>query len=501
MNISDPHDGERFAAVDLGSNSFHMVVARWDDDHARLIDRLREPVRLASGLLPDGGLDKMVQQRALGALGRFAERIQHLPEAQVRAVGTNALRQASRGDDFLRAAEDVLGHEIEVISGQEEARLIHLGVMRSAHPPGENCLVLDIGGGSTEIILGTPRHVQHAHSLEMGCVGFTRTWFEDARITRKSMKRATKAAREHLRPHARQYREGWEHALGASGTFRAAIACGARQGWGEPDRLTRDGLVSLMDAVIDAGHADALLSLGISSSRAPVFAAGLSICRALFDVFDIEVLRRAEGALREGVLHDLIGRATDRDAREATVHRLMQRYAVDPAQAARVESTALRLLEQCFASWRLPAVQARQYLSWAARLHEIGLAVSHDGYQGHGAYLLKHSHLPGFSREAQSLLATLVGRHRASLREDAVARLPERRQATAIRLVALLRLAVALHRSRAPEMLPSLGITAKRDAIDLGLPEGWLDARPLTRRLLTDDVDRLAAHGLTLTFA
>jgi exopolyphosphatase/guanosine-5'-triphosphate,3'-diphosphate pyrophosphatase len=493
----DPARG-RYAAIDLGSNSFHMVVARVEDGHPQLLDRLREPVRLASGLKDDGSLSSSVQRRALAALERFGERIRHLPRTNVRAVGTNALRHASRGDAFRREAERVLGVPIEIISGQEEARLIHLGVMRTAHPPGERCLVLDIGGGSTEVILGTPERIESAHSLEMGCVAYTKRYFPEGRHGAKALRRAERAARLLLEPLQERYHEGWDHPLGASGTIRAAHGFAQERGWVDAEALTAEALARILETLASGGDAASLVRLGVSASRAEVFPAGVAILGALFDALALPHITPTEGALREGVLHDLLGRLEHHDAREATVARLEQRYAVDTVHAARVHATVLRLIEKTFGSWSLPGDMARRFLGWAARLHEIGLAIAHDGHQRHGAYLLRHAHLPGFGREEQALLALLVGAHRGSLKEGTLDAVPPRLRDVARRLLALLRVATCLHRNRSPAPIPHLGVQADGDALEMRMPDGWLEAHPLTRQHLRREVTRLRALDIRL---
>lgn len=493
-----PSGDNRYAAIDLGSNSFHMVVAREHDGHLQLLDRLREPVRLASGLKPDGSLASGAQKRALAALGRFGERIRHLPRSQVRAVGTNALRHASKGEGFLREAERLLGVPIEIISGQEEARLIHLGVMQTAHPPGDRCLVMDIGGGSTEVILGTMERVEAAHSLEMGCVAYMRRYFPDGQFGAKTLRRAMKAGRLLLEPLHEIYRSGWEHALGASGTFRAAHAFAKAQGWLDGEDLTAGAVHEMAEVIREGGDVAELAERGLSASRSQVFPAGVAILASLFEEFELDHVTPAEGALREGVIHDLVGRFREHDAREATVARLEARYGVDRVHAARLRDTALRLVEQTFGSWQLPGGVARRFLGWAARLHEVGLAIAHDGHHRHGGYLLRHSHLPGFGREEQTLLAVLVAGHRGSLNPALLDAVPQRLREVALRLLVLLRLAACLHRNRSPEPIPRMRVTAEGRAIELHLPDGWLSGHPLTRHHLRREEARLGAIGIHL---
>ncbi len=496
--VSAAPSDARYAAIDLGSNSFHLLVARVQDGGMQPLDRLREPVRLASGLRPDGSLSTEAQRRALEALERFGERIRHLDREVVRAVGTNALRHARRIRPFLREAERVLGVPIEIVSGQEEARLIHLGVMRTARPPGERCLVIDIGGGSTEIIRGPASGVESAHSLEMGCVTFTTRFFPDGKFGEKALRRATKAARLLLEPVRGIYRTGWDHALGASGTFLAATSFARTRTPLGGDVLTGEAIDAMAETIRRGGDPDRLVELGVGAARAPVFAAGVAILVAIWKELDLDRVTPAEGALREGVLFDLMGRLHEHDAREATVARLEARYGIDTAHAERVRATALQLLEQTFGSWSLRGGALRRVLSWAARLHEIGLSIAHDGHQRHGGYVLRHAHLPGFSRDEQALLAALVAGHRGGMAPEQFESLPQEVRQSATRLLVLLRLAVCLHRNRSPLPLPPLEASANGVTIGLGLPAGWLADHPLTRHVLLRERRRLAPLGIRL---
>lgn len=486
----------RYAALDLGSNSFHMVVARLRDGQPQVLDRLREPVRLAAGLRPDGSLTAGAQRRALAAIERLAERVRHLPQENVRVVGTNALRHASRGDAFLAEAERLLGRPIEIISGQEEARLIHLGVMRSAHPPGERCLVLDIGGGSTEAILGTPTVVESAHSLDMGCVGYTKRFFPDGRLPERAYRRAVKAARHVLEPYEGRYRDGWEHALGSSGTFRAVARLADKHQWTDRTALTPEAVQRVVRLALDARTPEGLVAAGVGGSRSGVFAAGLAIVDALFAAFELDRVTPVEGALREGVLYDLLGRHQHEDVREETIALLQERHHVDRAQAARVEATALRLLEQTFASWSLGGTSSRRILSWAARVHEIGLSISHESLQDHSAYLLQHSHLPGFSREEQTILAAVAGAHRGSIDAHMLDNVPSAMRELVAKFVVLLRLAAGLHRNRSPQPIPRLEVAAEARNLSLAMPKEWLADHPLTRHHLRQEEARLSAIGI-----
>lgn len=488
------------AAVDLGSNSFRMVIARVVGDGLQLVDRLREGVRLAAHLDEEQHISPEGRARALACLRKFGQRLRDLPDTSVRAVGTNTLRKAKDRERFLRDAEHALGHPIEVVSGQEEARLIFLGVAHSLGG-GESArrLVIDIGGGSTEMVIGDGFDPVRAESLYMGCVGYTLTHFPKGKITAKRLDRAQTAASLELRAHDADFRRlGWEQAVGASGTILAITDILRQQGWSEQG-VTAEGLGHLRQALLAAGHVDALDLEGLGRERARVLPGGFAILAAAFERLSIGRLIASPGAMREGLLYDLLGRLRHEDARDRTIQRFVEQYRVDVAQAARVEATALEFLEQAADAWSLDRAENRAFLSWASRLHEIGLAIAHGGFHKHGMYLLEHSDMSGFSFQNQRLLALLVRGQRRKLRvelfEDA---LPEARARQALRLCVLLRLACLLNRPRSDRRLPELRLRAKKTKLILSFPAGWLDEHPLTRADLEREVKYLKAAGLRL---
>ncbi len=490
---------QTLAAVDLGSNSFHMVVARVVKGQLRVVDRLREPVRLAMGLDGRHRLDAGARARAFSALRRFGERIEHLPRGSVRAVGTNTLRKAGTRP-FMELAQAALGHPIEVISGQEEARLIYQGVIHDVQPSAASRLVVDIGGGSTEIILGKGATIRKSDSLHMGCVSYTRRFFPKRRITPKTFERALTGAQLQLEPIKRTLRRStWNQAMGASGTIRAVSRYIERRGLAA-GAIDAASLQALRDELIEARDFAAFDPQLVSPARAAVFAGGLAILTAIFEDLRIERMEAVNGALRDGVLYDLIGRIRHQDMRDSTIRSFMKRYAVDRAQARRIENTALDLLEQVFADWSLEGAWSKRALSWAARLHAIGMTVAYSGYHKHGAYLIAHTNMPGFSREDQILLAALVMSHRRRLRPQPFTALPKERRRAARRLAILLRLAVRLHRSRSPSRLPPIVASARGDRIRLRMPAGWLDAHPLTAADLEVERKRLARAKVELTY-
>jgi exopolyphosphatase/guanosine-5'-triphosphate,3'-diphosphate pyrophosphatase len=488
------------AVVDLGSNSFRLVLASVAQGHIAPLDTIREGVRLAAALGPDGRLGNAGQARALECLERFGERIRDLPSDSVRAVGTNTLRRARDVGGFLERARRALGHPVEVISGREEARLIYQGVALDLGPAEERRLVVDIGGGSTECILGRGASPERLESLYMGCVGMTLAHFGDGRIDRERLRRAELQARVELESIAGELAEAdWQTCAGASGTIRAVEAIARRNGWSS-DGIDLDSLKRLRRELLAAGEVRALRIPGLTRERAAVMPGGLAILLAIFRAFGVRNMIASRGSLREGLLQDLAGRLGSGDVRPRTVARLQEQYRVDREQAGRVERTALALLSQVQEAWELPPRLAHEYLAWAARVHEIGRLVAHGGYHKHGAYLLANSELPGFSLQEQNLLAALVRAHRrkvpAGLFDDVAA---EQREPAA-RLMLILRLAVLLERSRRNDAQPPVRLRAEDGHLEIRFPRGWLRTHPLTRADLEQERAWLEAAGWELSW-
>jgi exopolyphosphatase/guanosine-5'-triphosphate,3'-diphosphate pyrophosphatase len=486
------------AAVDLGSNSFHMVVARYDHGQLVIVDRLREQVRIAAGLDEQDRLSREAVARSLQCLERFGQRLRDMRAESVRVVGTNTLRKARRKGAFLDRAREALGHPIEIISGVEEARLIYLGVAHTTPQEGGHRLVVDIGGGSTELIVGEGLNAKRLESLYMGCVSFSAEHFPEGGITEKRMRRARTAAQLELEPIAAPFRSSeWDSAIGASGTLRAVsdvmLARGAVGGV-----IDRAGLEWLLEKCLAAGNTDQLELAGLAHERRDVLPGGLAILIEVFDRLGIERMRVADGALREGLLYDLLGRLTDEDARARSVRAMERRFHVDTAQADAVEATALGFLRQVRDGWDLGEGLAELILRWAARLHEIGLDISHSHYHRHGAYLLQNADMPGFPREEQQLLAALVASHRRKLHPELIDDLTPPWHLKAEHLIVLLRLAVLLHRGRGPLQLPVIELSARGRGLEARFPRGWLDEHPLTAADLDQEVEYLRATGFRL---
>ncbi|MBL8429613.1 MAG: exopolyphosphatase [Dechloromonas sp.] len=468
---------ETVAAVDLGSNSFRLQVGRVVDNQIYTLDSMKEPVRLALGLMPDKRLDAPAQARALDALRRFGERLGGLDKGAVRAVATNALRVAKNAYEFLPLAEEALGFPIEVIAGREEARLIYIGASHSLPSAAHKRLVIDIGGGSTEFIIGKRHDPQLMESLYMGCVSYTMRFFPDRRIDRKRLREAQVAAAKEIELIAADYqRLGWKEAVGSSGSARAiadVLELNSMNPNGESG-ITRIGLEKLCALLVKAGSAEALDLPGVKGDRLPVFPGGVAIMSAIFEELNIEKMAYADGALRLGVLYDLLGRFHHHDMRDSTVAQFRRRYQVEGEQVERVEASALSALSQL--SSGLPGEADVQFLSWACRLHEIGISVAHNAYHKHGAYVLTYADMPGFSKKDQARLAMLVLGHRGKL--EKLGAIPA--VDSAWDLIFCLRLAVLLHRTRDDRALPAWRVSRSPNGFVVELPADWLAANPWT---------------------
>lgn len=490
-------DGELIAAVDMGSNSYHMVVARVEHGEPRVIDRLRETVRMAAGLRADGTLDAEHRARALNCLARFGQRIAGVPSVRVRAVATNTVRRLASPQAFLTAAESALGHPVEIVSGREEGRLIFLGASHDLPASRENRLVIDVGGGSTEFIIGRGLAPLQTESVQAGCIASTMRFFPGGKLNRKRWQKALGEIGVLLQQFAEDYREaGWLDAYGSSGTAKSIGSVVQAMKFSD-DGITPASLASLREALLAQGQIGALKLPGLAEDRAPVIAGGVVIFEAAFAALGIERMRVCESSMREGLLWDLLGRAGGSDPRTASIDALASRYGVDRAQARRVESTSMLLFDQVAKAWKLDG-EAREWLSWCARVHEIGLAIAHSQHHHHGAYILRHADLAGFSRQEQQLLAAVVQSHRRKPDKMLFSALPQRYRILARHITALLRLAVLFRRARRAESLPQMRLTATAQRLRLGLPEQWLEQHPLTAADLEQETAPLADLGARL---
>lgn len=482
------------AAVDLGSNSFRLQIARADGDQLYMLDGLREPVRLAAGLTPDKTLDADAQQRALDALAKFAERLRGLPQEAVRAVGTNSLRVAKNATSFIPQAEAVLGFPIDVIAGREEARLIYIGAAHALPQSPDNRLIMDIGGGSTELIIGNGLTPLQLESLYMGSVSYSTRFFPDGRITKQNLRQAELAARNELQTIVADYKNQWRQAFGSSGTAKSINEILELNGYSQGG-ITLAGLEQLRAHMLKVGDVQKLGLQGLRPDRTSALAGGFAIMYAAFCELEIGQMDYAPSALREGVLYDLWGRFHNNDMRDVTVYQFMQRYHVAPRQAERVRKLAHELATQ-FLGGTL-GVSSSQLLDWASRLHEIGISVAHGSYHKHTAYILANADMPGFSRKEQTRLSLLALAQRGNLEkardligseEDCV-------------LAMSLRLAVLFCRNRSGSTLPPMTGHFSGTKFHLTLPADWLEQNPLTATVLREEAKQWKALGMSMQVA
>ena len=487
---------QEFAAIDLGSNSFHMVIARVVDGAMQVLGRLKQRVHLADGLGADNVLSEEAMERGLSCLALFAERLQGFSAANVTIVGTHTLRQAVNAEAFLQRAAEVIPYPIEVISGHEEARLIFMGVEHTQPEKGRK-LVIDIGGGSTELVIGEDFEPKLVESRRMGCVSFAQLYFPRGEISKENFRRARLAATQKLETLAWQYRLlGWQYALGASGTIKAA--CEVLLAMGEKDKLiTVERLQMLYDEVIKYKSFDALSLPGLSEERKGVFVPGLAILCGVFDALAIRELRLSDGALREGVLYEMEGRFRHQDIRSRTAQSLANHYAIDSDQARRVLETT----EQLYLQWKdqnskLANPQLAALLKWAAMLHEVGLTINHSGLQRHSAYILQHSNMPGFNQDQQLLLASLVRYHRKAMKLEEMPRFTLFKKKQFLPLIFLLRLGTLLNNQRQATSKPeSLLLTTDDGHWTLTFPAGYLSQNNLVQL----DLEREQAYWQDVT--
>ncbi|RLA25739.1 MAG: exopolyphosphatase [Gammaproteobacteria bacterium] len=486
------------AAVDLGSNSFHMIVCSINDGQLKTIDRLKEMVRLASGLNQKNVLDEPTQQRALACLERFGQRIQNFPQNNVRIVGTNTLRTAKNAEQFLQKAEQAIGYPIHIISGIEEARLIYQGVAHSLQSNANRRLVMDIGGGSTEYIIGTNSQPSQKESLRMGCVTVSNRFFADGKISAQRFQNATIFVNQQLRPYKNLFNhKNWDEAIGASGSIRSIRKVLMATEW-SPGGITPEGLEKLKKHVLNCKHISEIELPELDTERLPVFIGGLAILYATFETLNITTMSVSDGALREGLIYDYLGALFNHDVRSETVKLLSEHYHTDTSQSARIKTTVDNILTQLKPFLGAQSKVMNQYLNWAADLHEIGRNIAHSQYHKHGAYIIQHGDLAGFSQQNQILLSTLVLAHRRKIPVKDIKKLPPPWNKSAIYMIIILRLAVILLRNRSHTALPEFKITLGQEKVALYFPDDWLENAPLTQADLILEADYLAKAGFTL---
>ncbi|MDF0606390.1 exopolyphosphatase [Neisseriaceae bacterium TC5R-5] len=482
------------ATIDMGSNSFRLQVSRVVDDQLYPLDVMKETVRLGAGLNAEKYLEEEVMQRGLDCLARFGERLRGFVPAQVRAVATNTLRVAKNAAEFISQAEALLGFPIEVIAGREEARLIYLGAAHTLPDTKERRLVVDIGGGSTEFIIGSHYKALVTESLPMGCVSYSMRYFPDGELTRANFQEATLAARSEIQNIAHQYQpEEWLLAVGTSGTARALRDILDINGWSTAD-ITLAGMEKLRKVMIRQDNIKHLEINGLKADRIPVLAGGLAVMIAVFEELNVDKMTVTEGALRDGVLYDLLGRQRAKDMRDATITQFKRRYHVDLPQVERVQQLAESLYRMLMVGSEIDPAMLKRLL-WAAKLHEIGLSIAHTAYHKHSAYILQYADMPGFSKREQAILAAIVLGHRGDLGKME----PYKGDTSLWQAVVALRLAALFCRSRRPLSLPPmLNLSQQKNGFALTVSKAWLEQSPLTASSFKQEVSQWKKLGAQL---
>lgn len=484
------------AAIDLGSNSFHMIVARVDQGEIRPVERLGKKVQLAAGLNRHDELTAEAMKRGFSCLSQFAQYLSGNQFQAVRVVGTNALRKACNSRAFVDKAQSILGYPVEIIAGREEARLIYLGVAQTQSDDNERRLVIDIGGGSTEFVIGERFEPKLMESLHMGCVVFTDRFFGTGELSPQRFQSAYYAARLELLNIEQSYsRLGWVDTVGSSGSIRAVSTI--LQAMGECEIISRDNLAMLKQKVLTFNQISSVRFPGLKPDRQAIFPAGLAILMACFDALGIEHMRYSDGALREGVLHDMLGRDRHEDVRERTINALMSRYHVDEQLAAHVMTHARKCFAMVADAWKLTDKDL-ELLSWAARVCQIGLDISHTQYHRHGAYLIDNSDLMGFSKREQQQLALLVRGHRRSISKPPMNAWPKETARRLMHLTILLRIANALTLGLNGDALPEYAMSVSGSTISLFFPDDWIEQHPLTAANFAAERSYLSKAGFRL---
>ncbi len=499
LQSSNKNDSETklIASVDLGSNSFRMVVAQIIETPSgyqlRPVDTLRDPIKLAAGLNSEKNLDADAIARGLSSIRRFGERLRSFSPMQVRAVATNTLRVARNAPQFIHQAEMALGFPIDVIAGREEARLVYVGAAHGAPASAGNRLVIDVGGGSTEFIIGHGYEAKLMESLYIGCVSHSQKFFANGAVDSYSFKQAELAARQEIQILSKEFRKkGWDQVVGSSGTAKAIAELiilngfegGDYSGFDSSGLITRDGLENLKSSLIESELMQASELIGLKPDRRQVLPGGLAIMIAAFDELKIESMEIVEAALRMGVLYDFLGRSQHHDMRFVTVEQFMKRYAVDVEQAMRVEQLARIFLEQFPVPENEDRMNNLALLGWAARLHEIGLSISHNGYHKHSAYISANADMPGFSKNDQARLSALLIGHVGKL-----AKVSSSNHFIDWRMLFCLRLALVLSRRRVNEEIPEIFVQHSQDGYKISIPKEWLESHPLTEFSLKKEAD------------
>lgn len=497
----ETRESTKVAALDIGSNSFHLVVGRIVAGSVQILHRVKQKVRLADGLSKDNVLSDEAIQRGLDTLQIVSESLKGFEPDSIRIVATYTLRKAKNVKEFISAARKIFPYPIEVISGIEEARLIYSGVAHTIQDHGQR-LVVDIGGGSTEFIIGEGFETKILRSLQMGCVSYTKRFFKNGELTAKAFNRAVTAAQQELELIDSKYvKFGWQNCIGTSGTIKAIVSVAQSLSEDNPEGfVTLDNLLTVRRHCCDAEHTDKLKLPGISEDRVPVLAAGLSILIAIFQSLKVEIMEYSAAALREGVIYEMEKQLAHQDIRERTALSLATRYDVDTEQAKRVHNTSLMIYDQCHKDWKIGELDNRNMLAWASLLHEVGLQINTRGVQRHSGYILQNVDLHGFNQEQQTLLSLFARFHRKKIRIDEFPEFWLFDQDTVSRLLLILRLGVLLNIKRQDDILPEVKVKASKQQIKLSFADNWLEQKPIINADLERESDYLATLGIELTY-
>ncbi len=481
------------AAVDLGSNSFRVEIGQVHGERIVTQSCWKETVRLAGGVDSAGALTPEIQEKALGALARFRERLADMPADRVRAVGTQTMRSAANSQEFLKRAEAALGYEIDILSGHEEARLVFKGCARTLPPSGQRRLVVDIGGASTELIIGRGLEADRCESFHIGCVNTSMRFFSDGRITAKTLGKAITACRAALEESIARFGAGnYDEAYGSAGTFGAVSGVCAALGWSDGE-IRPEHLERLKKLLLEAKDISSIRIEGLKEDRREVIAGGIAVLAAVFDTLSIASMRPASGALRVGLLYDLLGRVSDRDTRDITIESMLSTAHADKKQAARVSDLTMKLYGILRPS---ASAEDKKFVRWGSLLHEIGMNISSSRYHRHSAYIVSNADMPGFSRQDQEILSAFVLSQRGSLKkvEDFLDKKISMEAALALRL------AVIFAHARRAVRLPIISVERSGESLCLRLDKNWLEEHPLTDYLLKDEAADWDKIGRRVSF-
>ncbi|KLN62790.1 exopolyphosphatase [Vibrio sp. VPAP30] len=489
------------AAIDLGSNSFHMVVARVVEQDLQLVSRHKQRVRLAAGLDGQKNLDNASIERGLECLTMFAERLQGFEEQNVRIAATHTLRQANNSYIFLQRAREVLPFPIEIIPGIEEARLIYLGVAHT-QPESDSKLVVDIGGGSTEIVIGRGFNPELINSKQMGCVSYTKRYFANDKLSKKNFTKAVLAAEQKMESLAYRYKKkGWDIAFGSSGTIKSISEVLIGLGF-EDGLITAKRLDKLISVLCEWETISDIELSGLAPERKPVFAAGVTILSAIINSLKVSEMHFSEGALREGLLFEMEDSFKRSDIRMRTTENLASKHLVDLDHAAKIKTQATDFLQQVHKNLGIKkSSELFDLLEWSALLHEVGLSISLQAFHRHSAYILRNTYMPGFNREQQRVLAMLVRFQRKALKLHEMEEFTLFKKKHIVSLIRILRLAILLNGQRNDDPLPTLTLSIDGDKWTLtSQDESWLESNKLLDADLSSEQEYWLAAGWELSF-